>query len=338
MSTTCADGSVHSVVGQSTGRLAADARPEGPGHGWEVDAVQQVLARSGRIARRRDLLAAGLSRRALQRRVERGELRPLTPHLFTDVAQPSPDEPLRAAVVALDGVVSHTSAALLWGLELARTPEQPTVTVGRDRSRATSDGVVVRRADLVDGDWSSRDGVRVTTVVRTVLDLCRTLPLAEAVAAADAALRLGLVRLVELRAALCALPAGRGRAAVARVLALVDPRSGSVLESLLRVLLHVHGIRPPRSQLVVRTRQGVRVGRVDFAWPDLRLVVEADGFAFHADRRAYRDDRRRSNALVLAGWRLLRFTWEDVVQHPERVVAAVRTALADDSRTAAHTS
>ena len=125
---------------------------------------------------------------------------------------------------------------------------------------------------------------------------------------------------------------------MARVLALVDPRCGSVLESLLRVLLHVHGICPPRSQLVVRTRDGVRVGRVDFAWPELRVVVEADGFAFHADRRAYRDDRRRSNALVLAGWRVLRFTWEDVVQHPERVVASVRTVLAEASRAVAHTS
>ena len=129
---------------------------------------------------------------------------------------------------------------------------------------------------------------------------------------------------------------------MSRVLALVDLRSGSVLESLLRVLLHVHGIRPPSSQLVVRTRRGVRIGRVDFAWPDLRLVVEADGFAFHADRGAYRADRRRSNALVLAGWRVLRFTWEDVVQHPERVVESVRAALADtrwaDERTASDTS
>jgi very-short-patch-repair endonuclease len=308
-----------------------------------VDAVEELLARSGRIARRRDLLAAGLSRRALQRRVREGALRPLTPHLFTDVAEPSPDEALRAAAVALDAVVSHTSAALLWGLELASTPERPTVTVGRDRSRAAMGGVVVRRTDLADGDWLRRDGVRLTTVLRTVLDLCRTLPLAEAVACADSAVRQGLLRLSDLRRALCALPAGRGRSMVARVLALVDPRCGSVLESLLRVLLHVHGVRPPRTQVTIRARDGRLVGRVDFAWSDVGLVVEADGFAFHADRRAYRDDRRRSNVLVLDGWRVLRFSWEDVVQHPEDVVAAVRAALAVQpswvqERTAAHTS
>jgi len=308
-----------------------------------VDAVEELLARSGRVVRRRDLLAAGLTRRQLARRVASEQLRPLTPHLFTDVAQPPPGEELRAAAVSLDAVVSGTSAALLWGLELAATPERLCVTVGRDRSRARRDGVHVRRADLADGDWLRRDGLRVTTVLRTVLDLCRSLPLAQAVAATDSALRRALVTVVDLRGALCRLPSGRGRDLVARVLALADPACGSVLESLLRVLLHERGLPSPRTQLVVRRRSGGLIGRVDFAWPDVGLVVEADGFAFHADRRRYRNDRRRANALVLAGWRLLRFSWEDVVQHLDHVVESVRAALAADSswtavRTSGHTS
>jgi very-short-patch-repair endonuclease len=293
-----------------------------------VDAVEELLARSGRVVRRRDLLRAGLSRRELARRVARGELRPLTPHLFTDVAQPVPDEDLRAAAIALDAVVSGTSAALLWGLELARTPEELVVTVARDHSRAARTGVDVRRTDLRDGDWVRRDGVRVTTVLRTVLDLCRCLPLAEAVAVTDSALRRGTVTLSALRGALCALPVGKGRRAVARVLALADPACGSVLESLLRVLLHERGLPAPRTQVVVRSRAGATIGRVDFAWPDVGLLVEADGFAFHADRRRYRNDRRRANALVLAGWRLLRFSWEDVLHDPDAVVECVRAALA----------
>jgi very-short-patch-repair endonuclease len=185
-----------------------------------------------------------------------------------------------------------------------------------------------------------RDGLRVTTVVRTIVDLCRTLPLAESVAVTDSALRRRAVTLAGLRTALCALPAGRGRDAVARVLVLADPDCGSVLESLLRVLLHQRGLRPARSQLLVRSRSGALVGRVDFAWPDVGLVVEADGFAFHADRRRYREDRRRANALVLAGWRVLRFSWEDVVHDPDAVVACVRAALDApvDARTAVHTS
>lgn len=290
-----------------------------------MDAVEELLARQGGLARRRDLLRAGLSRRALERRVRTGALRPLTPHLFSSVAEPAPDEDLRVLAVGLDAVVSHTSAALLWGLELAETPQVPTVTVGRDRSRVRQPGV--SRSDLPSTDVVERDGVRVTTVLRTVLDLARSLPLGQAVAVLDSALRQGRLQLEDVRAALCALPPGRGRSRVARVVRLADPRSGSVLESLLRVLLAEHGLAPPTSQLLVRTRHGGRIGRVDFAWPDAMLVVETDGFAFHADRRSYREDRRRGDALVRAGWRVLRFSWEDVVAYPEHVVECVRAVL-----------
>jgi very-short-patch-repair endonuclease len=269
----------------------------------------------------------GLTRRALERRVRGGELRPLTPQLFTDVARPHPDEELRAAAVGLDAVVSHTDAALLWGLELVTTPASRTVIVRRARSGLRREGVVVHRAELEAGEWVRRDGLRVTTVLRTVLDLCRSLPLAEAVATADSALRLGLLTLEELQAAVCGLAAAPGRSRVARAVALVDPRAGSVLESLLRVLLSSHGLRPPQSQHEVRTRTGRRIGRVDFAWEDLRVVLETDGFAFHADRRSYREDRRRGNALVRAGWVVLRFSWEDVMQYPDYVVSCVREVL-----------
>jgi len=302
-----------------------------------VDAVEELLARQGRVARRRDLLKAGLSRRQLRRRVQRGELRPLSPDLFTDSAQPSPDEDLRAAAVALDAVVSHQDAALLWGLELVRTPTERTLTVGRNRSRAHRAGVRVHRADIAEDARVLRDGLRITTVVVTVVDLARRLPVAEAVAVGDSALRQGLARLEQLRTALLALPAGRGRDRVARVIALLDPRCGSVLESILRVLLAEHGLRP-QTQVEVRSRAGRRIGRVDFAWPDRRLVVECDGFAYHADRARYRQDRRRGNALVLAGWQVLRFSWEDVVGLPDYVVATVRGVLDAASRPCSHTS
>ncbi len=100
-----------------------------------------------------------------------------------------------------------------------------------------------------------------------------------------------------------------------------------MLESLCRVRLVQAGLPAPDTQRVVRGRGGRRTGRVDVAWPQHRLVVETDGFAFHADRRSYGADRRRGNVLVLAGWRVLRFSWEDVVERPQDVVAAVREAL-----------
>lgn len=260
------------VVRPSTAfAVVADGAGSG-GHVLPVDEVEQLLARQGGIARRRDVLKAGLSRRRLARMVRDGRLRLLTPHLVTNVATPAPDEPLTAAAIGLDATISHGSAALLWGMELVTTPDRRSVTVGRNRSRLT------------------RQGVR---------------------------------------------PPGRGRQRIARVMRLVDPECGSVLESLCRVLLVQAGLGPEESQLVIRSARGRVIGRVDFAWPSARLVVEVDGFAFHADRASYRNDRRRTNGLVLAGWRVLRFSWEDVVHHPDEVVAAVRAAL---QQTTAHTA
>jgi Protein of unknown function (DUF559) len=158
-----------------------------------------------------------------------------------------------------------------------------------------------------------------------VLDLARVLPHAEAVVAADSALRQALFPVSALVAATGAV-FGRGASKVRSVGAAADPLSGSVLESLLRVLLVAHGLLPSHTQYSVFDG-GCFIGRVDFAWPLARLIVEADGFAFHADRESYRSDRERDNELERLGWRVLRFTWEDVMGRPDYVVGMVRAVL-----------
>lgn len=236
-----------------------------------------------------------------------------------------PEGPLRAAVAALGGVASHEDAARLWGIDLVQPSRVRHVTVARCRSRARYPATKVHRADLA--DVAEVAGIPVTTAVRTVLDLCRTLPQAHAVAAADAALRKRLLTLPELLEAAAALAPACGRPQVREVVTRLDALSGSVLESLCRLCLEDAGLRPFETQYLVAAAGGT-IGRVDFAWPEQRLVVEVDGYAFHADRSTYRNDRRRGNALVLAGWRVLRFSWEDVVGSPQVVVAQVRAALA----------
>lgn len=303
--------------------MARELVGQNPG---SVHPLQRALQHRGGVARRRDLLRAGVSRRGLLRAIADGAVRELAPHVL---ALPCgvDDELLRVAAAGLDGVVSHQAAARRWGLELVEGSEERHVTVERARSRRRWRGAVVHRADLRPGELEVRDGLRVTSVVRTLFDLCRSLPLAEAVAVVDSALRRGRTTTEELVGALADLPRAPGRSLVSRVLAHIDPASGSVLESLLRVLLTLAGLAPPATQHHVRDGAGRLVGRVDFAWPEVRLVVEADGFAFHADRAGYRADRRRGNALVLAGWRVLRFSWEDVLSSPDTVVAQVRAAL-----------
>lgn len=219
--------------------------------------------------------------------------------------------------------ISHEVAAELWGIELLDAAVRR-VTVPRDRSRVDVQGWQVRRRDLSSDEVVVVDGVRCTVPLRTLHDLALVLPLPGALVAADSALRHGLVSHLELVRTLGSRT-GRGARGPRGVARLADPLSGSVLETLLRLLLSV--LQPaPVSQYEVRDGRDL-VARVDLCWPEHRLVVEADGFAFHSDRAAYRKDRQRSNQLERLGWRVLRFTWEDVVGRPDHVLDLVRACL-----------
>lgn len=219
--------------------------------------------------------------------------------------------------------LSHELAAVMAGIELLAEPVRR-LTVPRNRSRLVVPGWEVRRSDLPADDVEMVGDLRVAALLRTLTDLCRILTTAHAVVAVDSALRQGLVHVEELS---LTSAFGRGCDRVRAVGRLVDPGSGSVLESLLRVLLAQAGLPAPATQYVINDAHGRFIGRVDFCWPETRLVVEADGFAFHSDREAYRNDRRRLNELERLGWRVLRFSWEDVVDRPESVVALVRACL-----------
>jgi very-short-patch-repair endonuclease len=71
---------------------------------------------------------------------------------------------------------------------------------------------------------------------------------------------------------------------------------------------------------------------VDFLWRNQRVVVEVDGFVTHGTRRAFQRDRRRDQLLSLAGWQVIRFTWDEVTKVPKHVVAVVRKLLSGATR------
>ncbi len=87
-----------------------------------------------------------------------------------------------------------------------------------------------------------------------------------------------------------------------------------------------HLLPVPVCQFEVRLGRRL-LGRVDFALPDLRLAIEVDGYERHASLQAFQHDRARQNDLVAAGWTVLRFTWDDLRQRPERVAGAVFRVL-----------
>jgi very-short-patch-repair endonuclease len=112
------------------------------------------------------------------------------------------------------------------------------------------------------------------------------------------------------------------------VVELVDPRAGSIFESITRVTLVVAGIVPPHSQFEVYDANGRWIGRVDFAWPSKCVILECDGFEYHGDRDAFERDRRRWTALVRAGWRVAIVTWRDVADEPAYLIEVVTDLLA----------
>lgn len=215
--------------------------------------------------------------------------------------------------VALGGVLACVSAAVALGLPVLFTG--PThVVVPRGWSHAKLSGVIVHRRDL---DAEDVCGVA-TTLLRTVIDCARELPLREALVICDAALRAGLDR-SRLREAAKSLR-GPGAAKVRDVARLCDAQAESPIETLLRLIAREFGRVDPQVWI-----DGV--GRVDLIL-DGWLVLEADGFEFHSTRAHYREDRRRANALVAAGYVLLRFSYEDVVHHPDYVAETIRRVLA----------
>lgn len=158
-------------------------------------------------------------------------------------------------------------------------------------------------------------------------DIARCTTLAEAVAVADGYLREGLTTRPKLKRYMAQL-AGPRRPHAIRAVAMADPASGSVFESLTRVLISEAGLPAPRTQYNVRVPGGRWIARVDFAWPDQRLILECDGFEHHSTRSAFVRDRRRWSALIAAGWRVAVVTWHDVIDDPNYVTTLVAGHLA----------
>lgn len=219
--------------------------------------------------------------------------------------------------------LSHLSAALAHGWAVKAPPAVPTITVRRNRHVTASDRLTarfffadLRPDDVIDGR---------TTPLRTVIDCARTLPFDQALAVADSALRSQRVDVFELRAA-AAAARGPGATGIRRVAAHADGRAANPLESVLRAIaLEVPGLEVvPQYQIAEPGLYAI----ADLADVRHRLALEAEGYAFHGTRPAWRSDARRFTALAAYLWTVLRFTYEDVMHHPEQVRWTIQAWLA----------
>ncbi len=280
--------------------------------------VAEVLTALGGVATREALVRA-CSRRAVDAALAAGDVVALARGRY---ALPAADEARRAAH-RVSGVVSHRSAALLHGWAVSRQPDQPEVTVPRNRkvSDAQRAGAHLHVADL----HRSEVADACTTPERTLADCLRSLPFAEALAIADSALREGFG--ATALAVLARDLRGPGSAQARRVAGEATSLAANPFESVLRAIcLGVAGLSV-RAQVSVRDPGWL--GRPDLVDERLRVALEADSFEWHGDRAALHRDTRRYNAFVAAGWLVLRFSWEDVMLHPERVAAVLKAVVVE---------
>ncbi len=277
-------------------------------------------------------LAAGLSSSGIHRRVTSGQWERVQPGVYGIAGTPpSSNRSLLAACLSAGGLatISHRSAAAHWGLRL---PDPSPLEISLDRERATAiTGVEVHRSRDLSADHIVADGpLPVTTPARTLVDLGQVVPWYLVRSLLEHLLTSRLVTVDQARAALL-LHSRRGRrgcGALRHVLdqrALLDRPADSVLEAAFADLCVAQDLPRPHYQFVIFTLGVAR--RIDFAYPELRLGIEVDGFETHATAVGFVSDRIRANELTLLGWTVLHFTWAQVIHQPARVAAIIRRAL-----------
>jgi very-short-patch-repair endonuclease len=300
--------------------------------GRNESAVHRLAGEQFGVVSRVQALAEGLSAQAISRRVTRGTWERVMPGVYGVVGAPASEqrEIMAAALWAGEGsVVSHGTAGVLWGIDGARANKvELWVPSPRDPRH---DQVVVHRGTRIDrADRTTFGPIPVTTAIRTLIDLSARMEDDRLVGAMESVFRQQLGTPERLVARLEAL-GGSGRPGTARLERLLERRGdGRPLESTLEgkvwLLLQRSGVRLPARQHWVTTTGGRY--RLDFAWPDRKLGLEADSWKHHGDRVAFGKDRERLSEMVAIGWRVLLVTWDVGTRQPKRVVRWVEMALA----------
>jgi very-short-patch-repair endonuclease/predicted transcriptional regulator of viral defense system len=291
--------------------------------------VVELALRQGFVVSRRAVEELGVAPSVARRLVRRGTwTAPRFGVLCVLPAGPGTADEVRASAAALvwrDAVISYASAAVVHGLPLLKPPGPPTLTVRHDLRAYSFEDIRVHVAAIDGADVTDWFGAPVTTTARSIVDLARARGLAAGVVAADAALHEHLVTIRQLDDALARQRRWPGVRTARRAIGLADARAESPLESLTRLCFVRSNVRQPELQAWVDTPGGRY--RVDFLWPDVKVIVEVDGLLKYRDWRALADEKRRQEHLERAGYRVIRLLWEDVVRHSEATIARVRGAL-----------
>lgn len=299
--------------------------------GNPISDVINFASANGGVVTTSEALALGMSSSTLQRRVVEGVLIRHRPGLL--VLPGVEDEhllDLHAASRKLGAVASHQSAAYVHDLDRPNHVK-PTVSVHRNHTKSIAGVTVHQLDDLEPSHVTEVDNLRVTTAERTIVDLAAVLSAGHLARIMDNGLAANRIDL-DLIQTVFAEIGRRGKPGTTLMRGLLQTRGNgyiapeSELERRLLYIIDRADLPEPVRQFRAPWLRPVN-GRVDLAYPDQLLLIEGDSRRWHTLSASFETDRLRDNAAQLAGWRILRFTWDEITKNPERVTSSIRKGL-----------
>jgi hypothetical protein len=293
--------------------------------------IAALAARQHGVVSRDQLFRLGMGRGAIERRIQRSRLHPIHRGVYA-VGHPqiSREGHWMAAVLACgeDAVLSHRSAAALWGIRQYSGRIEITVPSPRRSGRL----VIARRSQLQPDEITAERGIPTTTVARTILDLAAVLrdqPLDKTIREAD---YLRLVDMSKLAMLLERHPRRKGTAALRMAIkSAATPGmtiTRSELEDRFRALLLKADLPTPILNASIELDETPSY-EPDVLWADHKLIVELDSRQAHQTRHAFEADRLRDRTLIARGYTVIRITWRQLEDAPHDALADIRAALSE---------
>ncbi len=309
----------------SVQRFSVTTEPKNVAPKQATAAIRRLAEKQHGVVATRQLLALGLSEGLIKNRVDAGQLIVLYRGVFAVGHRRIGlyGEWLAAVLACGPGaVLSHGTAAQLWGIRGSRRPIEVTRVSGHRRPH----GVRLHQTRSLAPEHITREaGILVTTVERTLLDTAARLDerqLVHDLVEADRSRRLRWPRLWRVIA-----EHGRGRKGVGRLrraAAQVDPNFADAISNTevdFLMLCREAGLKMPQVNVLVEGKW------VDFYWPEKRLIVETDSYRYHADRPSFELDHQSTVDLEVAGYRVHRTTHKMLESNPEPFLGLVRASL-----------
>jgi hypothetical protein len=292
------------------------------------------LARSQHgLITRAQALTAGIQEGAIDRRTRAGDWEIIGRGVYRLPGAPRTwhQRALALCLSTSGGITSHATAGWLWGLDgISREPPEPLDLLLPHGTALRSSRERVRRTRVWEPPIATRQGIPVTLLTRTLVDLASELSEERLELALDSAFRIygqkardALTRRVKS----LATAAWPGLGNLRKLLAERDGSFDSAFEVLVKRALWRSSLPTPVHNHPV-FENGRFIAKVDFAWPDVKLVLQAHGLAHHLKSSRYRRDQQQESELQACGWRVIKITWRELQRDGNTFVDRLQRAHA----------